>query len=83
VVAIHILLGLEVYFEIQSFTKVGSAFTEKYILLRQEGAVPTRSANAKFVGRFQRRSAAPANDGGTVAAGQRIVHLFGAIRAVK
>jgi len=63
--------------------KVGLTFTQKYILLRGDGrALPTASADSELIGRFQRRAAASADDGGAVAAGQRIVHLFSAVRAV-
>jgi hypothetical protein len=40
-------------------------------------------SDSEFVGGFQRRAAAAAYDGGTITAGQRIVYLFGAVRAVE
>jgi hypothetical protein len=40
-------------------------------------------SDSEFVRRFQRGATAAADDGGTVAAGQRISHLFGAVRAVE
>jgi hypothetical protein len=40
-------------------------------------------SDSEFVGRFERRAAAAADDGGTIAAGERIVYFLGAIRAVE
>jgi hypothetical protein len=42
-----------------------------------------KSSHRQFVGRLQRRTAHAADDGGTVAAGERICHFFAADRAVK
>ena len=41
------------------------------------------SSHPQFVGRFKRRTAAPADNGGTIAADQRVWNLYGAHRAVK
>src|SRR5271168_1188508 len=40
-------------------------------------------SDSEFVGRFQRRAAAPADDRGTVAAGQWVIHLCSATRAIE
>src|SRR5579863_9560813 len=40
-------------------------------------------SDAEFVGRLEGSTATPADDRGAVAAGQRVSHLFGTIRAVE
>src|ERR1700722_2355665 len=45
------------------------------------GRIPL--SDSEFVGGFQRRAAAPADDRRTIPAGKRISHFFGTIRAVQ
>jgi len=40
-------------------------------------------SDSQFVGRFERRATAAADHGGTIAAGQGIVHFLGAFRAIE
>jgi len=43
----------------------------------------TVSTHPEFVGRFQRSTAAAADDGGTIAAGKRVGNLFATLGAIK